>query len=145
MALRDRLSEVIGGEFDIEELLSYLERREYDTDHAIIQQGDPPGSLYLLDKGQVTVRLQLADGQTVRLRTMNAGSVVGEMGLYLGQAHTASVVTTRPSVIYKLGADRMERMRVEHPDAASAFHHFMAHLLAERLVHANRMLASVVD
>jgi len=145
MALRDRLSEVIGGEFDIEELLSYLERREYDTDHAIIQQGDPPGSLYLLDKGQVTVRLQLADGQTVRLRTMNAGSVVGEMGLYLGQARTASVVTTRPSVIYKLGADRMERMRVEHPDAASAFHHFMAHLLAERLVHANRMLASVVD
>mgnify|MGYP002631820658 CR=1 FL=1 len=144
-ALRDRLREVIGEEFDVDQLLGYLERREYAADQAIIQQGDPPGSIYLLDAGQVTVRLELADGQQVRLRTMNAGSVVGELGLYLGAPRTASVVTTRDCVIYKLNLERLDQMRVTHTDAASAFHHFMAHVLAERLVQANRMLATVVD
>lgn len=144
-ALTDRLREIIGDEFDVDELLTYLERREYGPEHAIIKQGDPPGSLYLLDAGQVTVQLELGDGQQIRLRTMNAGSVVGEMGLYLGAPRTASVVTTRDSVIYKLGSEHLDKMRIEHPGAASALHHFMAHVLAERLVQANRMLATVVD
>lgn len=144
-ALRDRLRDIIGEEFGVDDLLSYLERRELPAEQAIIRQGDPPGSLYLLDAGQVTVRLTLPDGDEVRLRTMNAGSVVGELGLYLGQARTASVVTTRPSVIYKLSAERLDQMRTEKPEAAAALHHFMAHLLAERLVLANKMLGSMID
>jgi SulP family sulfate permease len=70
----------------------------------------------------------------MRLRTMGSGSVVGESGLYLGRRRSASVRTTRASVLHRLSSVALARMTEEAPALAAGFHQLVARLLADRMV-----------
>jgi SulP family sulfate permease len=76
---------------------------------------------------------------------MAPGTVAGEVGLYLGGRRTASVVSRGPAVLWRLTNDALARMEREDPAAASAFHRFMARLLAERLFLADRTVSDLVE
>lgn len=117
----------------VDRLLGYLERFEADMGEEIYKKGEASNDLYLIESGEVEAWLDLANGP-MRLRTMGAGSVVGESGLYLGQARSASVRATQPSVLYRLSIPALERMTREAPELAAAFHQFVARLLADRMV-----------
>lgn len=111
----------------------YLERKDVPEGYYLIRQGDVPRCLYFIEQGQVTAQLEHKDGKTVRLRKMGAGTIVGEVGLYLGSEASASVVTNLSSTIYCLSADNLQRMEETDPETAAAFHKFIAQLLSERL------------
>jgi SulP family sulfate permease len=100
--------------------------------------------MYFIESGQVKAELELPDGKALRLRTMHSGSVVGEIGLYLGGARTASIVTTQPSTLYRLSASALEQMKVEDPEVAMGLHQWIARLLAERLSYTNRTLEALM-
>lgn len=125
-------------------MMHYFERQEVGEGHYLMRQGDPPDDLFFVESGQVTVQMELDDGSTVRLLTMGAGTVVGEMELCLGQARSASVVTERPSVVYRLTAATLERMEEENAEVASAFFKHISRLMAERLVINNRTLRALL-
>jgi CRP-like cAMP-binding protein len=105
----------------------------------------PAQELYFVESGQVSARLRLPDGRELRLRTMGPGAVVGEMGLYVGQPRSASVVADRPTLVYCLSLAALESMHREAPATAAAFHRYVASLLAERLAHANATLQALAD
>ena len=46
----------------------------------------------------------------------------------------ATVRATRPSVLYRLTTDKLAKMAEEAPELEAAFHHFVATILAERMV-----------
>ena len=81
----------------------------------------------------------------MRLRTMGAGTIVGEEGLYLRASAPASVVATQPSVVYRLSFDRLAQLEREAPRVAAAFHRFIAELLSERLVSATDTLQALLE
>jgi SulP family sulfate permease len=120
-------------------LRAYLERVEAPAGVDLYRKGDVALDLYLIESGELEAFLELGApdgaGRTLRLRTMGAGSVVGESGLYLGARRSASVRTTQPSVLYRLSLPALDRMTAEAPELAAAFHHFVARLLADRIVH----------
>jgi SulP family sulfate permease len=89
--------------------------------------------MYFLESGQVTAERVCADGSIVRLRRMGPGTVVGEIGLYLGGEATASVVTNRPSTIHYLSLENLRHMEETAPGSASALHRYLAQLLSECL------------
>ena len=91
------------------------------------------------------VVVELDNGRLMRVRTMEAGTVVGEIGLYLGQPRLASVVTEEPCVVSRLSAESLSRMQKENPTLASAFHEFMVRVLAERVTQQNRTLRALVE
>jgi SulP family sulfate permease len=76
---------------------------------------------------------------------MRPGTVVGEVSLYLGIPRTASVVTSKPSKLYFLSSEAMRRMEEDRPELASAFHQFIARLLAERLSDNSRTIQALSD
>ena len=76
---------------------------------------------------------------------MEAGTVVGEIGLYLDQPRLASVVTEEPCVIYRLSDVALQKMEKENPVLAAAFHEFMVRVLAERVTQQNRTLRALVE
>jgi SulP family sulfate permease len=115
----------------------YLERMDVPTDHCLIRQGDAPQGLYLVERGVVTASLEREDGQLLRLRKMGPGSIVGEMGLYLGSAATATVMAREPTTIYYLSADALQRMEAEAPEVAEVLHRYLVQVLGERLARAN--------
>jgi SulP family sulfate permease len=120
--------------------MKYLERVEVEADHILIHQGDPPEAMYFLDSGQVTAELRAEGSQPMRLRSMGGGTVIGEMGLYLKQIRTATVFTTRPSVVYRLSEASLREMEALDPETAAALHQWMVRLLAQRLSENNQTL-----
>jgi SulP family sulfate permease len=132
-------------QIDTTVLFNYLERQEVGKNHYLMLQGDPSDDLFFIESGRVRVVVELDNGRLMRVRTMEAGTVVGEIGLYLGQPRLASVVTEEPCVILRLGAEALERMQKENPRLASAFHEFMVRVLAERITQQNRTLRALVE
>ncbi len=129
----------------VKRFMEYLERAEVPEDYGLIQQNDPPSGLYFIERGKVTARLELEDGSTIRLRTMGAGTIVGELGIYLMHPATATVVTDEPSVIYTLSMTQLEKMEEASPDIASDFHRYIATILGERLADNNHTMRALLE
>ena len=130
---------------DVNKVLDYIEQEDVDKNHYLILQGDAPDALYFIESGKVKVLVELDNGQTIRLRTMGAGTVVGEVGFYLEQSRVASVVTEEKCRIFRLTLDSLRRMEQEQPILAAAFHEFMVRVLADRVTQQNRTLRALLD
>jgi len=122
-------------------LAAYLERIDVEAGTWIIRQGEPSHELFFLENGKLTAQLETG----IRLRTMTPGAVVGELGLYLNEPRTASIITDAPSVLYRLDRESLHRMQREQPALASAFHQCMLRLLASRLAATSRTLQNVLE
>ncbi len=109
--LQEQLEELLDGSVDIAKLLKYFEQQKVDAGHYLMKQGDPPDDLFFIESGQVTARLEISGSEPIPLETMRGGRVVGEIGFYLGQARTASVVADEPSVIYRLSSSSLRIWR----------------------------------
>ncbi len=143
--LPERFRAALPASIDVTRLLQYFARRELVDGAYLLRQGEPVEALSFVESGQVTAQLELGNERTVRLRTMGAGSVVGEVGMYVGTSASASVVTTQPSTIYCLSADALRQMEERDPEVAAAFHQFIARLLAERLTTTNKLVQALSD
>ena len=125
------------------DLLKYMEKKDYATGQVLVREGDPPDNMYLLESGQVSVRLRTGDRRTIRLRTMNAGTTVGEIGLYLNKQRSASVIVEKPTTVYQLSQSALTAMEENHPEVAFAFHKLMVVIQAERLTSLNQLLLAL--
>jgi SulP family sulfate permease len=140
----------------VERIMGYLEIREVEEGYCLMRQGEASDGLYFIESGQVIAQVSTDEtsqdesvnsesgyGRTVRLRAMRPGSVVGEVGMYLGIPRTASVVANRPSTLYYLSLEALMKMEEKDPALASAFHQFIARLLAERLSDNSRTIQAL--
>lgn len=125
-------------------LVKYLERRGIPQGEYLMRRGDPPTEMYFVEEGMVSAQLETDDGQIVRLRSMRGGTTVGEMGLYMGTVRTADVVASRSSIVYRLSAEALERMRREDPNLAALLHEWIARQLSERLAASNRTIEALM-
>lgn len=139
------LSRQLGGDERVERLLQYLQEVEVLGGEAAVHQGEPSDALYLLRSGQLYAQLQLDGGQSVRLRSMRAGAIVGEIGLLLEGPRSTSVLASEPSVVLKLSTTALQAMEEQDPDLAQAFHHFLLRTLAERLVDNARVIRALSE
>jgi len=140
--LREQLQDIWPKEVPLNRLLAYLEPQQVAEGTHLIRQADRSECLYFIESGQVTARLELEGGRALRLRKMGAGTIVGEVGMFLGGQRMASVVTEATCSVYRLTAEALDRMRGEDPVLALAFHQFLIRLLAERLTATSNMLRS---
>lgn len=126
----------------ITRLLARLERLEVHSGFVLFEQGAPSTNLYFVETGSVTAFLQMPGSEArKRLRTMSEGTVIGEMGLYLGNTRSATIVADTDSVLYRLSAGAIERIEREDLELACALHRFFIRLLSKRLTHANEEIA----
>jgi hypothetical protein len=121
----------------------YLERLEPPKDYCLVRQGEASQGLYFVERGLVTAFLECEDGRELRLRKMGPGSIVGEMGLYLDQPATATVMTRKPCILYFLPVEMLQRMEREAPEVAGLLHRYIAQLLGERLSRADYTIQAV--
>ena len=129
----------------VQDVLAYMERLEVKAGEKLICQGEQPRGLYFVESGQVTIQLESQDSPPLRLRTRGEGTIVGEMGLYLGSPASASVVVDEPSTLYYLSVESFERMEAEAPAMASAFHKFIAQHLSQQLLGTTQTLQTLLD
>jgi len=116
---------------------TYLDKMDMEKGSVIFRQGEEADDMIFVESGEVTAFLELDNGGRKRLRTMGAGTVVGEMGLYLDTPRSATVVTEKPGVLYRLTLKNFRKMEQENSPLAALVHQFVVRLLARRLAHAN--------
>jgi SulP family sulfate permease len=143
--LEGQLRRAFPGVPAVERLTKYLERREIPQGQYLMREGDPPTDMYFIEAGLVTAQLKTPDGQTVRLRSMRGGTTVGEMGLYMHAPRTASVIASRPTIVYRLSADSLKTMREQEPEVAALLHEWIARLLAERVAASDRTIQALME
>jgi SulP family sulfate permease len=137
------LAREIGGPAMFQQFASYLERVSYAAGDVLFAQGDSAEFLCLVYSGRVSIVLRTAEGQQLRLRSIQRHTLVGEMGLYRTVPRGASVLADQPTVVYRLSREALERMEADAPPLAMAFHRFVVRTLAERLDFANREVAAL--
>ena len=128
----------------VDRLMTYLKLRQLKEGEYLFRQGEPFDGLYFVGAGQVSVVLELAAGQTKRIRTYTVGNTIGEMGLYRKAPRMASVVADSPSEVYFLSTEAFEQIEVSEPLLAASFHRFIVNLLAERLSHREEELKNLL-
>ena len=126
-------------------LATFLERMETKVGDAVFNQGDESDSLYFIESGRVDVLLKDEAGHVLRLRSMTAGVVIGEVGFYLGKARSASIVVTEAGVLQRLSHEALRQMEETAPQTASAIHVFIASMLSDRLSTTNRLVQELMD
>lgn len=125
-------------------LSEFLEATVYPEGAVVVDTGDESVGLFLIASGRVVAELPTGDGRWTRVGSFGAGSVLGEMSLYLSRGRTARLVAEAESVVYLLGDDAVARLEREDPVAAASLHRFFAALLAERLALSNDTVSALL-
>jgi SulP family sulfate permease len=125
---------------DAARLMKFLERVEFEEGDTLIQQGDAADNLYFIESGGVSVYLKLGEDKRIRLQTLGMGTIVGELGLYLGSTRSASVFADSPTIAYRLTQKALVKMKEKESKLAAAFHEYIVCMLSERLVALNRLI-----
>lgn len=113
-------------------------------DGAVVMEGGSRGrELYFIESGRLAVSDPDGGARSRRLRSILAGNVVGEVGLYLGLPRTATVVAEGACGLQRLSEEAFETMQLEEPAAAGALHKFVLRRAVIRLAHANRHLLAL--
>lgn len=121
-------------EEDIEQLRQLLKLREYKSGEAVCREGDPGDKMWLLVKGSVSVRLDVADHRiSRRITSLTRGTIFGEMALIEGAPRSATIVADEDVACYELSGSDFNLLLRDKPAIAANIMRNTARELARRL------------
>lgn len=85
-------------------LISMLVERRFDADAAVVAEGEPGHSMFIVHSGELMVGKLGDSGRLIRMASLAPGDFFGEMTLIEMQNRSATVVAERPTVLYELTA-----------------------------------------
>jgi sulfate permease, SulP family len=121
----------------LDRLSALLDVRDLEPGQALFRRGEPGETLYIVERGRVTVSLPLIDGTSVRLRSFGPGTVVGEMAVYTHKPRTANVSAQGPTRVRCLSLAALSALEKDDPVTAQQFHRFVVKVMASRLAVAD--------
>ena len=105
-------------------------RRIFKPGEILMRQGEPSTSIHFLLSGRVKAeRARRTDDRPVQLAELEAGAVVGEMGVVIDIPRSATVTALVPTESLELDGPNFERLAKAYP----ILHRVIARLLSERL------------
>jgi len=132
-SLKEQLADLFLTTEQAEEFVEYLVPKKVVAGEVIFEAGADQQCLYFIESGQVSVLLDLPNGQTKRLQTHCQGSVLGEMRFYGKPPLSSLVVADRPSQLYRLDRATFEKMKRTHPELAYALQEYIVRFLCDSL------------
>lgn len=138
--LRQHLEAQLGPSPTLPVLIDAMEEMAIASGTYLIRAGETARDLFLVVRGHLAVQVVGPDGIPLRLRTMTAGAIVGELALYTRQPRVADVIAVEDSVVYRLSEDAIARLEAEEREAAILLHRLIATNLSGKLAAANRLV-----
>jgi SulP family sulfate permease len=124
----------------LDDLIAAMERIDMPAGETLISAGEEASDVFVMTSGRVKVEVTLQGGRKLRLRSMTAGAILGEVAFYLGGKRTADVIVEDDVVLFRLTGETLKRLETEDAELAVLAHRLFATTLAERLALANRMV-----
>ena len=122
-----------------------LEPASFDAGHMIFEEGAPEERLYVLTSGTAEVYKTILPGRRQHLATIEAPTVVGEMGLLTEPRAAASVEATTMVEAHGVSRDRLLELLDADSPAACKLVYEIGRTLADRMAHTNATVAEVVS
>lgn len=107
-----------------------LHRRTYREDEVIFNENEPGVGMYIIESGQVTIRLG-KEKKTLALLT--AGDFFGEMAIILEGNRTAAAVAKSPSTLLGFFRPDLFDLMETHPRTGNKILFRLSQMVAERL------------
>ncbi len=123
---------------------AYLDPMDLEAGERLVREGDLSQDLFFIVSGKISAWVALDSGASLRVSSMTAGNVVGEIAWYLKQPRIASLVVDEKTRVLCLSGEALVRMARDDPALLGEFHQQMARMLASRLNATNGMLRAVL-
>ena len=94
-------------ETSLDLMVSMLVERRFDAGAAVVAEGEPGRSMFIVHAGQLVVSRRLDSGRIIRMSGLEPGDFFGEMTLIEMQNRSATVVAESPTVLYELTAGQL--------------------------------------
>ena len=120
-------------------LAAMVTRRSAPRGSAIMHEGDPTDSLYIVISGRLKVMMGEADGKEVILSIIGPGEFFGEMGLIDDSPRSASVIAIEPCELLSVTKRAFKKCLEENIALAMA----VMRVVVRRLREADRKIGSL--
>jgi type VI secretion system protein ImpH len=84
----------------------------------VVRQGAPGTSLFVIQRGAVTVVQREASGADLQLATLQEGEVFGEIAFLTGQPRTATIITLEDTELLELPRQTFDALLATYPGLA---------------------------
>jgi CRP/FNR family transcriptional regulator, cyclic AMP receptor protein len=127
-----------------EELEDLLEPAGFEAGESVFEEGGPEEKLYVITSGTVEVHKRVLPGRRQHLATVEAPTVVGEMGLLTEPRAAASVEAKTRVEAYGIDRDRFLEMLDDDSPAACKVVYEIGRTLAGRMAKTDESIAGVI-
>jgi len=125
-------------------LLSQFSTVEIQAGAAVMEQGEQADDLAFIESGRASVHVAFEDRPPVRVRTLVAGTMIGELGFYVGAARTATIRAETDCRLIRVAPADIERLEAAHPHLALGFHRLIAKRLCLRIHDKDHVIAGLM-
>jgi len=130
---------------ELEELEELLEPASFEAGETIFEEGGPEERLYVITSGTVEVHKAVLPRRRQHLATIEAPTVVGEMGLLTEPRAAASVEARTPIEAHGIDRDSfLELLDADSPAACKLIYE-IGRTLAERMAATDRTVVEVIE
>lgn len=126
--------------YPLNEILPFCEKIQYRENEFVVRQEEKSDQIYFIETGKLEILLELQDNRNIKIGTICAGTIIGEISFYLNIPRSSSVITVVPSTLYVLTKQKLETLQMQHPELVSAFHESVSRTLAKRLINDNKII-----
>ncbi len=113
-------------EEELQALAATARRLPFGQGEAIVREGDPGDSFYLIEGGEVSVSIGAAAGPRV-IDHMRSGDCFGEMSLLAGEPRSATVTADGDVVVLEIDRRAFEKILVANPRLLEPISQIAAH------------------
>ena len=128
-----------------DELVSLLKNRgkeeSYGLGDTLVEEGEESDRIFIIEKGFVNVTKKDPMGNDVLIGTAGPGSIIGEMGVFMGIERTASVRAVSDLKVIVFTKDEFFDVISSIPEVSS----FLIGILTKRLYNLNRRLINAIN
>lgn len=125
---------------EVEALCQFMHCFAAPRDTALLKEGDNGDYLLIILSGEVDVRKQNPQGQTVSIATVSPGASLGEMSLLDGENRFASCVTLQPTDFAVMTRSDLNEILITYPRLANKLLIRIMQILVARLRETGKRL-----
>ncbi|HIQ30952.1 MAG TPA: cyclic nucleotide-binding domain-containing protein [Aquifex aeolicus] len=128
-----------------QELINLLKSRgreeSYGLGDILLEEGQESDKVYIIERGYVNVTKKDPMGNDVLIGTAGPGSIIGEMGVFMGVERTATVRAVSDLKVISFGRQEFLDVISGLPELSS----FIIGILTKRLYNLNRRLINAIN
>jgi small-conductance mechanosensitive channel/CRP-like cAMP-binding protein len=121
-----------------EQIALRMQRLEFTAGEPIFHQGTSGNTLYVVDRGEVGVSVQVGDS-TAEIARLGRGEIFGEMSLLTGEPRVATCVARTEVTCYAIDRSSFETLLSERPEITE----YLSKVLARRQTELESQLADL--